>query len=799
MPGNLSRKLESLSGYTHLYYPDHSDAAENPVAYSHVTAHIGGRSISILSRVGAYGLDYTNRLNKLAYHVVPTSAEMTSAGPAWMLSHSDLMRIDWDGICCTTQSGPQLPDGRLDSQVCENWKSVTGDAGWGGVLAETWFAKSAKPIWITYTPEQQHLIIPLILESTALLPEKNRWQATFSTYATNIPDEFECRVQCLIAGTQAARIAAAKGKVIDISSTTQPPTTSPWTEYATSGQYNPGLPFSKTPAHPHLSASRQETHFAASMQRRRRKTFLAGAAIALTVLLLACYAGWRSMTTQSIASSEPTNSGTVASTLEGGHTKKQESSIEEENESKRISTIGDSTPTTIDSPGVKKNLLDSTESYRKQATESMQEASADPLNSPNNEGTAETNSNSGGVTTHAITTDQLLALEKNLAKAGDLESYIEKLQQYMLAVTAPETKAELEKTLSESRFWKTAMAGNAMIDTVNAESQPTEIVLDQLKQIHATLEKQSDGNPQALAIKEILQSQSATQQPVIDASFSEFGEMLYSNLITIESLAEENQGRMFIFAGSNTEIDTLKNKRDTVSMEVVKDNLGKTEETTVKTPLRIREEPKATIEWIIKNTPPKDDEFSKQWDKNILNLTAKIMQRPRLDNLIKEELIFQVLKKGANHSENLNNGLGEALEVMQSRKNQRRSWPRVVRFSSAIDEELRDCLEPALRDLYSRQSKNTQKDESVSLSTLDWMGFLWRDEKVSELTIRINCLPTKTGSLYTLVPASTKDGTLRFHQIGQILNNTVIAGPPAPPTQLGRPVFFWPYGERGDN
>jgi hypothetical protein len=118
MPVNLATRLESLSGYTHVYPPSHPEAASNPVCFSHLRLTIGGRGQSILSRVSDYGIDYSNRTNKLAHHVVLEPAECPPAGPAWVLQ-SGVMRAAWDGQCLTPATGPVPRLGDQPAGVCQ--------------------------------------------------------------------------------------------------------------------------------------------------------------------------------------------------------------------------------------------------------------------------------------------------------------------------------------------------------------------------------------------------------------------------------------------------------------------------------------------------------------------------------------------------------------------------------------------------------------------------------------------------------------------------------------------------------
>ena len=217
MPLNLATRLESLSAYRHVFAPGHPDAAQNPVSFSHLRLNVGGRPLSILSRISDYGVDYSQRTNKLAHHVVLEGADLVPAGPAWVMSQPGVMRSQWDGQCSTPGSGPAIPATNQSPRVCMRWSGLCGDAGWGGVVAEVFAQPVGKPLWIIFPLNQSSELLALINESIALLAPAQRWQATFSTYATNLPPDADCKVRCVLAGTEDARLAPARGKVIDLS------------------------------------------------------------------------------------------------------------------------------------------------------------------------------------------------------------------------------------------------------------------------------------------------------------------------------------------------------------------------------------------------------------------------------------------------------------------------------------------------------------------------------------------------------------------------------------------------------
>ena len=243
--------LYSLSNYRHLMIaPDNSSVAHSPVAYSHYT--LPGKMGHVLSRMADTGLDYRGQPNTLAHHVVFEGAEYNAEGPAWLLALPGFHVSHWNeppvrfvqGRPVPTLTNPasltrrqqiarqcrwldpltMLLTGSADTQSesylaavrsnddqitlaappttpCPLWKAMTGDAGWGGMLAETAFTE--QPVVLIYNPEQN--ILPLFVEALALLPPYFSWQVTFCTYFTGLPEKTSCQWKGVVAGSDEAK------------------------------------------------------------------------------------------------------------------------------------------------------------------------------------------------------------------------------------------------------------------------------------------------------------------------------------------------------------------------------------------------------------------------------------------------------------------------------------------------------------------------------------------------------------------------------------------------------------------
>jgi len=212
MAGPLATVLESLSAYRPAFPSDDPRSELNPVCLAHVRASVAGKTYNILSRVADYGLDYSQRTNKLAHHVVLDSNERPEAGPGWLLAQPEFMDSRWDGQPRLLPTGRRVPSGNERPTVCRAWAQQTSDAGWAGVLAEAWLADV--PSYVIFAPGTK--LLPLLREAVALLPREKRWTATFSTYFTNLPGGVTCACRCVLDGSPEAIQARRLPKALRI-------------------------------------------------------------------------------------------------------------------------------------------------------------------------------------------------------------------------------------------------------------------------------------------------------------------------------------------------------------------------------------------------------------------------------------------------------------------------------------------------------------------------------------------------------------------------------------------------------
>jgi hypothetical protein len=184
-------------------------------------------------------LDYSQRSNKLAHHVILESAELPDGGPAWSLSQPGFLEDRWDGEVRF------LPKGRVPLQgdaaqfapsVCRHWQELTGDGGWAGVLADSFEKDTQRQVYLIFAPGMD--LLPLVVEALGLLPTRKRWLVTFSTYFTNLPQGIPCLWRFVLKDSpEAANAGRLPGQeVINLCEPLGKPASSELVEFARTGR-----------------------------------------------------------------------------------------------------------------------------------------------------------------------------------------------------------------------------------------------------------------------------------------------------------------------------------------------------------------------------------------------------------------------------------------------------------------------------------------------------------------------------------------------------------------------------------
>ncbi|MDR1964363.1 MAG: hypothetical protein LBQ50_11335 [Planctomycetaceae bacterium] len=234
IPRQVTKRLETLSDYQHLFPPGSEESRFHPVVYSHLIFPCHQTIWHTLSRIADAGMDYRYKPNQLAHHIVLTENELVPEGSAWLLSLPGFHLTEWLTPSVRFKIGRPIPSltisptltryqriarerrwtdprkmalivsgvddsdsyqvqsetmNRSDSP-CPLWQELTGDAGWAGILADT--VRTGQQALLLFRPGLN--ILPLFFEAIAILPPELRWKGTFSTYYfKDLPEHIACQ------------------------------------------------------------------------------------------------------------------------------------------------------------------------------------------------------------------------------------------------------------------------------------------------------------------------------------------------------------------------------------------------------------------------------------------------------------------------------------------------------------------------------------------------------------------------------------------------------------------------------
>lgn len=228
LPDAVAELLESLS------FP--APGEDRPTTWSHIRLVVEEHPVQAVSRITPIE-SASGDPAILAHHVVVPVAERPAGGPAWLMQQPGFLRGTWPKHAAAEwlPAGPPVPQGGQRASVCHQWAKLTGDAGWAGVLVEAFLREPEKAAYVLVPPGVDPL--PLLAEALALLPEPKRWEVTFSTHHTRLPDEATCVWRCVPRGSAAARAAQrADVLVIDLAGMGPAATGGPFVELARTGR-----------------------------------------------------------------------------------------------------------------------------------------------------------------------------------------------------------------------------------------------------------------------------------------------------------------------------------------------------------------------------------------------------------------------------------------------------------------------------------------------------------------------------------------------------------------------------------
>lgn len=195
MPANYIPFLDRMDSYIH-HLPNQGFDVEDPlVCYSCRHCKFGRRSLVLVSRIVSSGLDFQGKNNKIAHHLIFADEQeylaLPEGGISVCLAEENFLNRWEQSPGLLPPFSPQTRS--LNSNVALQWQSITGDAGWAGVIAEFFLRGLSPGFYIEYpsaTPAR--ILLELIAEISRLLPKSRLSEFTFSTLFMPTPINWDC-------------------------------------------------------------------------------------------------------------------------------------------------------------------------------------------------------------------------------------------------------------------------------------------------------------------------------------------------------------------------------------------------------------------------------------------------------------------------------------------------------------------------------------------------------------------------------------------------------------------------------
>jgi hypothetical protein len=176
----LVRELERLSVY------DYNQQGEGPKAKVALFRKLalGSEEFFVVSRINDAGLDYTNRTNYIAHHLILDSFEIaTVPSPSEILSN-------WNGWKAKWEEGPRYLEDSEEVDLspfkspalipANGWLAATNDPGNAAILVSP---SMKKPVLLEVHPGQEESLLKLFAESSALHKlSLEAWDYSFTTF-----------------------------------------------------------------------------------------------------------------------------------------------------------------------------------------------------------------------------------------------------------------------------------------------------------------------------------------------------------------------------------------------------------------------------------------------------------------------------------------------------------------------------------------------------------------------------------------------------------------------------------------
>lgn len=282
---------------------------------------------------------------------------------------------------------------------------------------------------------------------------------------------------------------------------------------------------------------------------------------------------------------------------------------------------------------------------------------------------------------------------------------------------------------------------------------------------------------------------------VLEKVFNDLALQTVAELVTIEAPNDEDpstENRYFIYYSHFDQFRDRFKMEGRIGVDVVVNESAAVKNQGFVGPIEVIPEPRATVRWLINKKNDNREKLLSDWNGMFLQTAAELRKRPNLDGLVKEILLLQLLKGGAEGSDLLKQSLADAIRMLDRRQERRKRWFVAKPLESSLDPSIERLVVPDMSRAYAKRDDDWRNIQAASVREYRWVGCLLRHD-VGSIMTQINQPPTDpTGKLYVVRASDADSGKVEFSEVGTWVDDHTVLGASQRDLVAGRPLFFLP-------
>lgn len=364
---------------------------------------------------------------------------------------------------------------------------------------------------------------------------------------------------------------------------------------------------------------------------------------------------------------------------------------------------------------------------------------------------------------------------------------------------------EYRKSASELLSWNRALNTNVFTQLLE-ESIAGGVSAIEATAILAQLDKfesETDSNPLnvALAGLETRLQEITERDSRLQSFFEDIALDLMADLVTYEIKNNKDETiktlRYFGYYQDYVDKKETYSKEGSIGFQVVVDTNGAIQKVAGEGPLTVHTEPRATFRWIQERYDDDREEFRSDWEGAFLKLMAQLIDRPKLDGLLKEKLLLQLLKGCADGSEELAKSLKGEIKILERRRDQRSEWYKPRQLSSDLAADVQTSVVPQLSRFYKERNDYWNQVKLHSQRRFKWIGVLLRSDS-GEISERIIKPENPDGDVFVAHPLVGFNNITTLTHVGRWENEALQISGSNTALAAGRPLLHLPDVISGD-